>query len=114
MPQLKTLILSNLDGGEVILHNNSFCRKIPKGDPSDLLLNTLNFFFLSLISYPFGSTILHTHRDMAENIILVIFFVLHASQISVTNMPDMISNISLSLQTSYMQHTQTITPYHTI
>lgn len=41
----KTLILSGLGGGEVILHNNSFFRRIPKEDLSDLLLNTLNFFF---------------------------------------------------------------------
>lgn len=42
----KTLIWSDLGGGEVILNNNSFCRKIPKEDPSDLLLNTLNFIFI--------------------------------------------------------------------
>lgn len=41
----KTLILSDLGGGEVILHNNTFCSKIPKEDLSDLLLNTLNYFF---------------------------------------------------------------------
>lgn len=41
----KTLILSDLGGGEVILHNNTFCSKIPKEDLSDLLLNTLSYFF---------------------------------------------------------------------
>lgn len=78
----KTLILSDLGGGEVILHNNTFCSKIPKEDLSDLLLNTLNYFFLSLIPDPLGSPILQIHREVWQKTLSLsysLFFTLHSS-----------------------------------